>query len=55
MTETSRVAILPRGVAANILVTAISRGAWAISVALMLITVPIVVDVAVDRGFADRL
>ena len=55
MPETSRVAILPRGVASTILVTAISRGAWAVSVALMLITVPIVVDVAVDRGFVDRL
>jgi signal transduction histidine kinase len=53
--ETSRVAILPRGVASTILVTAISRGAWAVSVALMLITIPIVVDVGIDRGFGDRL
>ena len=51
----SRVAILPRGVASTVLVTAISRGAWAVSVALMVVTVPIVIDVAVDRGFADRL
>ena len=55
MPETSRVAILPRGVASTILVTAISRSAWAVSVALMLITIPIVVDVAVERGFVDRL
>ena len=55
MPETSRVAILPRGVASTILVTAISRGAWAVSVALMLITIPIVVDVGIDRGFGDRL
>lgn len=55
MPETSRVAILPRGVASTILVTAISRGAWAVSVALMIVTIPIVVDVAVDRGFVDRL
>ncbi|WP_411701457.1 sensor histidine kinase [Conyzicola sp.] len=41
--------------ASNILVTAISRGAWAVSVALMLLTIPIVIDVAVDRGFADRV
>ncbi|GAB3607295.1 hypothetical protein GCM10027413_27040 [Conyzicola nivalis] len=55
MAETSRVAILPRGVASNILVIAISRGAWAVSVALMIMTIPIVIDVAVDRGFADRV
>jgi signal transduction histidine kinase len=53
--ETSRVAILPRGVASTVLVTAISRGAWAVSVALMLISIPIVVDVGIDRGFGDRL
>jgi signal transduction histidine kinase len=53
--ETSRVAILPRGVASTVLVTAISHGAWAVSVALMLISIPIVVDVGIDRGFGDRL
>jgi signal transduction histidine kinase len=53
--ETSRVAILPRGVASTILVTAISRGAWAVSVALMLVSIPIIVDVGIDRGFGDRL
>jgi signal transduction histidine kinase len=52
---TSRVAILPRGVASTILVAAISRGAWAVSVALMLMTIPIVIDVAIDRGFTDRV
>ena len=55
MPETSRVAILPRGVASTILVTAISRGAWAVSVALMAISLPIVVDVGIDRGYGDRL
>ena len=55
MAETSRVAILPRGVASTILVTAVSRAAWAVSVALMLLTIPVVVDVGIDRGFADRL
>jgi len=54
-TETARVAILPRGVASRVITSAVSRGAWGVAIAVIVLTVPVVIDVAVDRGFDDLL
>jgi signal transduction histidine kinase len=54
-TESSRVAILPRGVASRVITGAVSRAAWAVAVAILVLTVPVVVDVMLARGLGARL
>ena len=54
-TEPSRVAILPRGVASRVITGAVSRAAWGVAVAILVLTVPVVVDVLVARDLGDRL
>lgn len=54
-TETTRVAILPRGVASRVITSAIALSAWGVGVVVMLLTVPVVVDVLVSRGLGDRV
>jgi len=51
----ARVAILPRAAAARVITSAVSRAAWGVAVAILVLTVPVLVDVLVARGLADRL
>ena len=54
-TEPSRVAILPRGVASRVITGAVSRAAWGVAVAILVLTVPVVVDVLAARGLGGRV
>lgn len=47
--QTARIAVLPRAVAAEIVASAVSRAAWAVSVAIILIDIPVVVDLFARR------
>jgi signal transduction histidine kinase len=53
--ESARVAILPRGVASRVITTALSWGAWAVALTILLLAVPVVVDVSIARGLSDHL
>jgi signal transduction histidine kinase len=48
-------AVLPRESASRVITTAVSRGAWGVSVVVLVITIPVLVDVLAARGLADRL
>jgi signal transduction histidine kinase len=47
--QTARIAILPRAVASEIVTSAVSRAAWAVSIAIILIDIPVVIDVFATR------
>ena len=47
-----RVAVLPRDVAARVITSGIARGAWAVSAANLVLTIPILVEYLVTNGRA---
>jgi signal transduction histidine kinase len=53
--ESARVAILPRGVASRVITSALSWAAWAVALTILILTVPVVVDVAIARGLTGQL
>ncbi|GAB2468868.1 signal transduction histidine kinase [Conyzicola lurida] len=55
MSTSARVAILPRGVASRVITTAVSRAAWGVALAILVLTIPVLVDVLVDRGLSAML
>lgn len=50
-----RVAVLPREVAARVITSGIARSAWAVNAMNLVLTIPILIDVLVDRGEAASL
>lgn len=50
-----RVAVLPRDVAARVITSGIARGAWAVSAANLILTIPILVEYLVAHGLASAL
>jgi len=47
--------VLPRRVASRVITTAVSRGAWGVSFVILILAVPVLLDVLVQRGLADRI
>lgn len=47
--QNARIAVLPRAVASEVVTSAVSRAAWAVSVAIILIDIPVVIDLFVHR------
>lgn len=50
-----RVAVLPRDVAAGVITGAIARGAWAVNVASIGLTIPLLVDFAIQKNIVAAL
>jgi signal transduction histidine kinase len=50
-----RVAILPRAVASRVIAIAISRAVWGVALTVLFLSVPVLVDVLVDRGLERHL
>jgi signal transduction histidine kinase len=48
-TQTERVAVLPRDVASRVITTAVSRGAWGVSLVILILAVPVLIDVLAAR------
>lgn len=49
-TQTTRVAVLPRETAARVIAAAVSRSAWGVSIVILVVTLPVLVDVLVEHG-----
>jgi len=54
-TDSDPAAVLPREAASRLITAAVSRGAWGVSVLVLVITVPVLVDVLAARGLTGRL
>ena len=52
--HSARIVVLPREVASGVITTAVSRGAWGVSIAIIILSFPIVIDVLVARGLVGR-
>ena len=50
-----RVAVLPREVAARVITSGIARSAWAVNAMNLVLTIPILIEVMVERGEASAL
>ncbi|CAN5279632.1 sensor histidine kinase [soil metagenome] len=50
-----RVAVLPREVAASVITAALSRGAWAVNAASLVITIPILIEFLAEHGLIAAL
>lgn len=46
----ARIAILPRSAASRVITSAIARAGWIVSLAIIIITIPVLLDVIDDRG-----
>ena len=53
--QPARIVVLPREVASSVITTAVSRGAWGVSVVTLLLSVPLLVDSLVARGLAGSI
>ena len=51
----ARIAVLPRAVASEVVTGAVSRAAWAVAVAILLLDIPVVVEIAVRRSGAEHV
>jgi signal transduction histidine kinase len=51
--QNARIAVLPRAVASEIVTSAVSRAAWAVSVAIILIDIPVIIDLFARRAGVD--
>lgn len=45
----ARIAVLPRDVASEVITAAVSRASWAVSVAVMLLAIPVVIEIVLRR------
>jgi len=54
-TDSDPADVLPREAASRLITAAVSRGAWGVSVLVLVITVPVLVDVLAARGLTGRL
>lgn len=52
---TARIVVLPREVASGVLTQAVARGAWGVSIAVLVLAIPVVIDTMVDRGLGDAI
>jgi len=55
VTSTPRIAILPREVSSEVVTAAVARGGWAVSIAIVAMDIPILVDVLGRRGILNEL
>ena len=53
--HSARIVVLPREVASGVITTAVSRGAWGVSIAIIVLSFPVVVDVLLDRGLGGSI
>lgn len=53
--QNARIAVLPRDVASEVITAAVSRAAWAVSVATMLLAVPVVCEIVLRRTGGSHL
>jgi len=53
--QNARIAVLPRAVASEIVTSAVSRAAWAVSVVIILIDIPVVTDLFARRAGVEHL
>ena len=53
--QTARIAVLPRAVASEIVTSAVSRAAWAVAVAIMLIDIPVIFDLFARRTGVENV
>ena len=51
----ARIAVLPRAVASEVVTGAVSRAAWAVSVAILLLDVPVVAEIVLRRTDGSQL
>ena len=47
--DAATIVVLPKEVASAVITAAIARSAWAVSMAMVVLTVPVLVDVFIDR------
>jgi len=52
---TARIVVLPREVASGVLTQAVARGAWGVSIAVLVLAIPVVIDTLLDRGLGDAI
>lgn len=55
MSAEPRIVVLPREVASGVITTALARGAWGVSLAIVVLTFPVLFDVALARGLEEAL
>ena len=55
VTSTPRIAILPREVSSEVVTAAVARGGWGVSIAIVAMDIPILVDVLGRRGILSEL
>ena len=53
--KNARIAVLPRDVASEVVTAAVSCASWAVSVAILLMTVPVVVEIVIRRTDGSHL
>ncbi|TBN57388.1 hypothetical protein EYE40_08240 [Glaciihabitans arcticus] len=53
--EAARIVVLPRELASGVITTAVSRAALGVAIASVLVAIPLVIDVLIDRGAADAI
>lgn len=55
VTSNPRIAILPRQVASEVITSSISRGGWAVAIAILVLDIPVLIDVLAGRGILASL
>jgi signal transduction histidine kinase len=55
VTPNPRIAILPLQVASEVITAAVARGGWLVSIILVVLDIPVVIDVVSDRGDVGAL
>lgn len=51
----SRIAILPRKVASEIITSAVAQGGWLVAIVVVALDVPVTIDLLVDRGYRGEI
>jgi signal transduction histidine kinase len=55
VTTAHRIAILPRELSSEVATSAVATGGWSVAIVLIALDIPVLIDVMIDRGIADRL
>ncbi|MDM4763383.1 hypothetical protein QT381_10220 [Galbitalea sp. SE-J8] len=51
----TRIAVLPREIASEVVTASVARSGWAVSILVSILDIPVLVDVLVARGHGDRI